>query len=429
MNKITFFQNDYKEKTTSIWLFSVLQYGLKLEFFKPLEVFKLKMKKIKFSVYQKLVTIIMSIIVGCEFMKDINEKLGSEKLSANLFSMESFPDQSQINEVLRRFDFNSIFQLESIHHKLFIQNSNSVFTDGEVVVDFDQFGLIANGKSYASASKGYFLKKKNQSGYQMSAAFTGEHSETVAMYLDSGNTHCQDHFKDLLKSTLSKYNDTLKNGNLIIRSDSGYGSADIIELMKSIPSLKFVTKGYSTVKAKNLAKEIPYYEYTQADESAWVYELPNIDDLRIIIVQILTKSGKLKYSMLVTNIAVKDMDAVELFHFYNKRQTIEAFFKMVKNVYNIKNLRTTSFYGIYGFLWLVFLTHNLITWFKTTTLHNTELKDAGVRVLVKKVGSIRGFVKRTIDKIEVNIPSLTKLSKIIADAVCRPQYEQVRFNI
>ena len=319
----------------------------------------------------------MSIIVGCEFMKDINEKLGSEKLSANLFSMESFPDQSQINEVLRRFDFNSIFQLESIHHKLFIQNSNSVFTDGEVVVNFDQSGLIANGKSYELAAKGYFSKNKNQRGYQMSAAFTGENSETVAMYLDSGNMHCQDHFKDLLKSTLSKYNDTLKNGSLIIRSDSGYGSTDIIELMKSIPNLKFVTKGYSTVKAKNLAKEIPYYEYTQADESAWVYELPNIDDLRIIIVQILTKSGKLKYSMLVTNIAVKDMDAVELFHFYNKRQTIEAFFKMVKNVYNIKNLRTTSFYGIYGFLWLVFLTHNLITWFKTTTLHNTELKDAG----------------------------------------------------
>ncbi|WP_333860731.1 transposase [Clostridium sp.] len=429
MNKITFSRNDCKEETTSIWLVSVLQYGLKLEFFKPLETFKLKMKKVKFSVYQKLVTIIMSIAVGCEFMKDINEKLGSEKLSANLFNMDSFPDQSQLNKVLNRFDSDSISQFENIHHKLFIQNSSSAFTEKEVVIDFDQTGLIANGKSYESASKGYFSKKKNQSGYQMSAAFAGEHSETVAMYLDSGNMHCQDHFKDLLKSTLSKYNDALKNGSLIIRSDSGYGSADIIELMKSIPNLKFVTKGYSTVKAKNLAKEIPYYEYTQADESAWVHEFPNIDGLRIIIVQILTKSGKLKYSMLVTNIAVKDMDAVELFHFYNKRQTIEAFFKMIKNVYSIKNLRTTSFYGIYGFLWLVFFTHNLIVWFKATTLHNTELKDAGVRVLVKKIGNIKCFVKRTVDKIEVNIPSLTRLSKIIAYALCRSQYEQIRFNI
>lgn len=120
------------------------------------------MKKIKFSVYQKLVTIIMYIVVGCKFMKDINEKLGSEKLSANLFNMESFPDQSQINEVLRRFDSDSISQLESIHHNLFIQNSSSAFTDKEVVIDFDQTGLIANGKSYELVAKGYFSKKKNQ---------------------------------------------------------------------------------------------------------------------------------------------------------------------------------------------------------------------------------------------------------------------------
>ena len=429
MNKITFSQNDCKEETTSIWLISVMQYGLKLQFFKPLEDFKLKMKEVKFSVYQKLATIIMSIVIGCEFMKDINEKLGTEKLSANLFSMEAFPDQSQINKVLNRFDLDSISQFEEIHHKLFIENSSSVFTEENVIVDYDQSGLIANGKSYELTAKGYFSKKKNQRGYQMSAAFTGKHSETIAMYLDSGNTHCQDHFKDLLKSTLSKYKDALSIGKLIIRTDSGYGSAEIIELMKSIPKLKFLTKGYSTVKAKNLAKDIPYSEYTQADKAAWVYELPTDDDLRIIIVQILTKSGKLKYTMLVTNISSKDMDAVELFHFYNERQTIEAFFKMAKNVYHIRNLRTTSFYGIYGFLWLVFLTHNLITWFKTTTLHNTELAAMGVHDLVKKVGAIKGFVTRTIDKIEVNIPSLTKLSRLIADAICGPPYEQLCFNI
>lgn len=102
---------------------------------------------------------------------------------------------------------------------------------------------------------------------------------------------------------------------------------------------------------------------------------------------------------------------------------------MAKNVYNIKNLRTTSFYGVYGFLWLVFLTHNLITWFKTTTLHDTELENVGVRVLVKKVGNIKGFVKRTINEIQVNIPPLTKLSKIIADAICTQSFEQLSFNI
>ncbi|WP_279233124.1 transposase [Marinisporobacter balticus] len=52
----------------------------------------------------------------------------------------------------------------------------------------------------------------------------------------------------------------------------------------------------------------------------------------------------------MTNISIEKMSAVELFHFYNQRQTIEAFFKMAKNVYGRKNLRTRKFYGIYTFL-------------------------------------------------------------------------------
>ena len=123
------------------------------------------------------------------------------------------------------------------------------------------------------------------------------------------------------------------------------------------------------------------------------------------------------------------MDAVEIFHFYNKRQTMEAFFKMAKNVYHIKNLRTSKFYGIYGFLWLVFITHSLISWFKSTVLYGTRLENAGVRTLVKSLGNIKGFVKRTSEGISVNIPPISKLAKLIANALCSPRYVQMTFNI
>lgn len=77
---------------------------------------------------------------------------------------------------------------------------------------------------------------------------------------------------------------------------------------------------------------MPYSEYNQADTSTWVYELPEINGVRYIIVQTLSKKGNLKYSLLISNIKATEMDAVDIFHFYNKHQTIEAFFKMVKNV-------------------------------------------------------------------------------------------------
>ncbi|WP_445330208.1 hypothetical protein [Tepidibacter sp. Z1-5] len=57
---------------------------------------------------------------------------------------------------------------------------------------------------------------------------------------------------------------------------------------------------------------------------------------------------------------------------------MEAFFKMAKNVYHIRNLRTTKFYRIYAFLWMVFITHNLIVLFKETLLKDTQLKNIGI---------------------------------------------------
>ncbi|MBA2887798.1 hypothetical protein [Clostridium beijerinckii] len=53
----------------------------------------------------------------------------------------------------------------------------------------------------------------------------------------------------------------------------------------------------------------------------------------------------------------------------------------------------------------------------------------GVRDIVKTVGNIRGFVKRTSVGIKVNIPPLTKFAKLIANALCNPRYVKLTFSI
>jgi hypothetical protein len=205
MNRVTFSKGDCKEQTTSAWLAAMLTFANDIGFFKPFKAFTLKMKEVHYSVYQKLLTVIVSIIIGCESTKDINEKLSDEKLSANMLEMERFPDQSQINILLNRMDDNAVIQLRDIHHDLFMKHSLSVDSSDAVIVDFDQSGLIANGKTYELADKGYFPKKKNQCGYQLSAAFAGKHKETIGLFLDPGNNHCQDRLDDLIDSTLSKF--------------------------------------------------------------------------------------------------------------------------------------------------------------------------------------------------------------------------------
>ncbi|MEJ8555068.1 hypothetical protein, partial [Tepidibacter sp. Z1-5] len=53
-----------KEETTSAWLIAVMKFGLEINFFKPFNNFELKMEKVKYSVYQKMITIIMSFVLG-----------------------------------------------------------------------------------------------------------------------------------------------------------------------------------------------------------------------------------------------------------------------------------------------------------------------------------------------------------------------------
>ena len=396
-----------------------MKFGQKLGLFEDFKEFKLKMKKVEYTVHQKLMVIMMSIMIGCKTTKDINEKLGIEKLVLSMFGMERCPDQSQINEVIRRFDERSIEQLEEIHEKQFIENSKSLETREKIVIDVDQTGLIENGQNYELAEKGYFSKKKNQKGYQMLAAYTGKETETIAMTLDSGNTHCTEHHEDMVKKIVKMYEEKIDNEEVIIRTDSGFGTGKIIEMMEGIPKIKFITKTYSSVEAKKIGEKIEYKEYEKAGNRAWVYEIEDEgSELRHIIVKVLTKKMTYEYSMLITNISKAEKRAIELFKFYNERQTIEAFFKITKNVYHIKNLRTKKFYGIYGFLWIVFITHNIISLFKETMLGGTELGKEGMKVLVEKVGQIQGFVKRLKEVIQIRIPKMTKLRKLILEAIC-----------
>jgi hypothetical protein len=76
---------------------------------------------------------------------------------------------------------------------------------------------------------------------------------------------------------------------------------------------------------------------------------------------------------------------------------------------------------------MVFMTHNLITWFKAIKLSGTKLGKVGVKTLVKKCSRIKGFVERTIKGIKVIIPPLSKLAQLLIEALMQPKYIQLSF--
>jgi|LFRM01.1.fsa_nt_gb hypothetical protein len=422
MKSITFTTGDFKEEKTSAWLAGFIKFARTIGALDLLEQVKVKMKEVNYTVHQKMITLLLSIIMGCKYTSDVNHKLVPDTVAANMFDMKRFPDQSQINELIRRIDEKGIEQLASVHHQMFMQNAQCLSVPGFVVVDIDQSGLIASGKTYEAAQKGYFSKKKNQKGYQLSAAFCGESSETISLYLDPGNTHCSARFDDLVKDTLVKLSDVAKEHRLILRIDSGYGSDDNINKIRD--KVLFVAKAYSTVRAANIAKTIKKEDWKEVNGCVDVFELPIMKGLRHIVVRTLTSKGSFEYTMLVSNIPSGRMSAIEMFHFYNKRQTIEAFFKTCKNVYHIKNLRTRKFNGIYAFLWFVFISHNLLSWFKSIVLSGTELEGVGTKTLIEKLGFITAEVKQTAQTIIVTLPGINALARKFVDCM-QPKYEQI----
>lgn len=428
MSKIvSFVTGELKEEKTSAWLVAYIQFAEKLGVFGYFENIKVKMKEVDYSVKQKLMVLMLSVVAGCRYTSEINEKLIPDKVAANILGLERFPDQSQINELLRRMTEENVKELKEMHNKLFQNTAQCLSYDGDVIVDIDQSGLIANGKNYELAEKGYFSKKKNQKGYQISTAFCSTVSnETLSLYLDSGNTHCGDRLDDILKDILDKLPEVVQQKRLILRLDSGYGSDENVQKLKN--KTYFVTKCYSSKRASKLAREVSKHDWEEVANCVDLYELPSEGGLRYVLVRTLTKRGEFVYTMLITNIARAKMSAHDLFHFYNGRQTIEAFFKTCKNAYHIKNLRTKSFYGIYTFLWIVFMTHNLLSNMKCTIFQGTELETTGIQTIIKKLGTITAEVRKSDEEIIVIVPPLNRLATLFVECLAQDSKNQKLSN-
>jgi hypothetical protein len=153
MNKsISFSTGEFKVEKTSAWLVSFVKFAEQINGFEPLKSVQIKMKEIKYTVQQKLITLICSIAMGCAYTSDVNEKLVPDTVVPKMLDMLRFPDQSQLNVLLREFNEENIQQFKEVHHQLFQENSQSLNTHETTIVDVDQSGLLANGKKFECAA-------------------------------------------------------------------------------------------------------------------------------------------------------------------------------------------------------------------------------------------------------------------------------------
>jgi hypothetical protein len=393
MSKIAFEAGEPQEETVSAFLMLVLEYATEIGLFSLLErLLHVTMKTVVYSPLYKAQTVIASLVLGCAHTKAINATLGEEVAAANYLGMPRFPDQSQINRYLTRFTEANVRELGDVQTRVLRQQSHARRAAGLLVVDIDQCGVVANGKTYEFHRKGYFPRKRGEEGYQVSLAYIGAYEEAIQLYLDPGNAHCTHRLADLLRDVDRLFGPEDTAIALIRRLDAGYDSAAHRALLAGLPGY-VVLKGASGALARRLAQGVAVQEWLPvADDVHGVEVAPDESGLRRLVYELHQADGTVDYALLYTSLPAAAWGVGRLFAFYNARTTIEAFIAASRHVYNIQNLRSRKFHAIYAFLRFVVLTHNLLHWAKQARLAQTELVSATTHHLVSYVARVRARI-------------------------------------
>jgi len=200
----------------------LMQFALNIGYFDVFhEHVNICMKEVKFSVLNKIQTIISSIAVGCNHIKEINHKLVPYSTVANLLGMERFPDQSQINRLLRRIGLRDALDFErsfEVNIGRYILNE----LPEKVDIDIDTTGLVVLGDTYEFSEKGYFPNKRGKEGYQLTLCSSSVFPKFILGYiLDPGNIPPGARLWDIIYQVGDVLGDLGRIG--IIRADGIHG--------------------------------------------------------------------------------------------------------------------------------------------------------------------------------------------------------------
>lgn len=131
----------------------------------PLENVKTRIKKVDFTMVDKLKQVLVSILAGCETVSEVNTKLKGDGPLAKVGGWERFADQSNLSLALDALTLINIEQLREATSQIWKATGKTMVHDwrGFLWLDYDLSGLPC-GKQAEGSKKGYFSGKKTSQG-------------------------------------------------------------------------------------------------------------------------------------------------------------------------------------------------------------------------------------------------------------------------
>jgi len=329
----------------------------------------IKRRTPKYTEAQLGIGIISIILLGIKRLRKINRLLKTEVKVANLIGLEQFFDQVTAHRFLNEFQLWHLRQLESVADDL-ARDFGEAFRQDIVVLDIDSTTHSVESRKREKAVVGYNKKNPGKPCYQWSVGFI--RGEAVAHKLYAGNTTCKNHLKDTLALVMKKIPQPVS----IVRLDGGYLSAELLNYIDNKGVSVVMGARYDWVMAQN--PKIEPYKWMSYNDKTMIYDLGKAHvtstiekKYRIILVikeqqpfpgDRRKKAKTIRYAI-VENLPIR-LDAFALYKLYCGRQTIENFFKEVKNPFNAGKMPSEKFRGNEAYLQFVIIAYNLFEWFK-----------------------------------------------------------------
>jgi len=315
-------------------------------------------------------TFIVLILLQIERFSKIKDCLSDEEGIAKLIGLKKFFSDQTAYNFINAFSKWHIDQLNKVNTEIlndFGQSFNQVFP----VVDMDMTTFSLESRLREGACPGYNKKNRGKPCYQWTAAFCA--GEIVANKLAEGNTVSLTTFSTMLEGLEAMFHSKL----FMLRLDSGYLSAETLNYATDKNFFILCSCPYSYIMAQeeNKNRKIAWKEH---DNTTWFCDMgvTTVVDkakaqFRVILVKKkqeeikIKKKRKFLYYGIVTNFYMQQ-NPETIYTEYHKRQTIENFFKEVKNPFKSTKLPSQAFRGNEAFLYYEVIAYNCWQIFKKT---------------------------------------------------------------
>jgi hypothetical protein len=181
----------------------------------------IQQKQLRYDPLDKLLTFFISLVEGCGYTSDIDQRLKPYPLLARAWTLPEFAGQGAVNGTLHVLQWEHVQQIEQVFQYLFERNSLALQQSREepLVVDLDTKGLPVSPRSrrFEWAERGYFPGGRNQKGLQFSAAFIGaELREVLGGHLAPGYAHLTHGLPAMLQLVEKRLGPPPRRGDLLM---------------------------------------------------------------------------------------------------------------------------------------------------------------------------------------------------------------------